>query len=1370
VGTGLSYWGRENFQEGADIARQIAGDLEDIFSALKSGSDELEGSAGVISLAVNGSSCGSSFAASSLWNTSQSLATAAGETVDLVGGIASKVRQFSNGFERRVPLVIDLGVGFVTGIMSITVFAGFYMTAFGSVFSRQVVLVLSSLVLILFCPIIGFELTASVVISDFCVGLDDSFLIVAEEYIPSGALDLVEFYTRCNGTNPLEAPLDDSLQASADLAQGVAEFGSNCSAVAMASIVNETMVVNATVQTLSSNMGCDLVNPLLTRLLHSVVCSDVVVGIYRLWAVQLSIAFSLWALLFLLKLQTVVEKKEDENILKRQERNLGLRPRDFKRKGSLVPSAETIRTTIQHRLSSGDQFAWMGDKRISIAADGQGSRARSRSKAAQRTNSLPASGNTTATSGGGQRSTDRLRHASKDDLELVLAASARRKRGRTAHGGSEGPASGIDKDVLREFRKKRQERERREKRLKEHAASMPLPVATVVGIPESKTGEELVDKTKRKKKKQQQQQQHGAGGSTSAPTTPRHHRAIDLAADKSAANQQALDSPASASREGYRRTMTPPSAPVQGHALAMLSRRASDEYDRAGTEASYQPGSQGQPSPTLPKPVHLSLPLSTEIFSKVKLESPRYAAAVAAAEEGSRRSESVTRFAGGAEDPSSNTHSPQREEPAAAAHPGQVAFQAMGKSQSQDDPRVVSSSNHHRHGRRKHRPQQRSPSPNDGGHSPLAPYRREYEAKGFDTADDHRPKQKQQPSPARAIRQRMRTDIDGLEGVLDLPPSPQGKQSLLALRGSHGTRELAQSRGDRDARSRNAQNKSPEGGRPRAASDAADAARSASAPSPARRFKRLEQQPQQRGSDRPDTRPRHAPSPSVHGSFPPQQKGGTGGFEEAEDVSPRKSDSVAILGKGTGASPRHSGRRRGGSSGRQGRVHATMGLPETESARRRRDRGHNRSQSTGAGKRAMHQSFDFSSAIRTLSRSQDRFAPEPRQEESKSKSQPQPSLIRSESYEEDDAEYDEENLYDGEGLRATWSPTATDASTVHSPVSAHKTREGRPGGSQGASMPLSFGDDFIPAVARGASAGRRPPQSPSSASVAGPEDSVASSSLAIPNTSPRAAGHPGGSSDVFSSTSSVLAPASASIFTPGEVVRFTTEAHQGVGRVLKVSRRNFDRVLVEWLPSATARATDRHWFHSSDLVRVHDQRPPQREDPGVVANHQQSSGGSSALTGRSSSDDLDASGKGRRKRRDRGGGSAPPTPTSTASLMSSSQEQPPSSTRQTASKSSPPAAAGTLKRDSTDQVAASHAQRSRRKKEALQQSVARGRQVHEDRVSANTARQLRSKSAGARSTHDRLREASDARPPHSQPRRGGSSSSASARSSRGYVV
>merc|ERR1711988_1497461 len=76
-------------------------------------------------------------------------------------------------------------------------------------------IVLSSLALIAFVVLLGFELTLAVTISDFCYAGPDDSLMLAGEHLDLGVgnLDLLQYYTKCEGSNPMLELLQNSSEA-----------------------------------------------------------------------------------------------------------------------------------------------------------------------------------------------------------------------------------------------------------------------------------------------------------------------------------------------------------------------------------------------------------------------------------------------------------------------------------------------------------------------------------------------------------------------------------------------------------------------------------------------------------------------------------------------------------------------------------------------------------------------------------------------------------------------------------------------------------------------------------------------------------------------------------------------------------------------------------------------------------------------------------------------------------------------------------------------------------------------------------------------------------------------------------------------------
>lgn len=235
--------------------------------------------------------------------------------MDEVDGLDDDLDEIAQLFEDRIPLYIDYGIGFITALMSLTVTAGLFATLCGTPFRKNLMIVLATIVLLLFCPLISFELTFSLAVADFCHGLDDTLLEVADKFAPEASLDLINFYVTCEGTNPIKPYANESeiaIDNINDLLDSV--DGSNiCSSSTVTTLEGAVSSADTALDVVLAKLSCSSLNPLLTRLTHKFVCLDIIDGLYNLWSVQLTCALVLWILLFLTRCEILKRITEDKH-------------------------------------------------------------------------------------------------------------------------------------------------------------------------------------------------------------------------------------------------------------------------------------------------------------------------------------------------------------------------------------------------------------------------------------------------------------------------------------------------------------------------------------------------------------------------------------------------------------------------------------------------------------------------------------------------------------------------------------------------------------------------------------------------------------------------------------------------------------------------------------------------------------------------------------------------------------------------------------------------------------------------------------------------------------------------------------------------
>mmetsp|Transcript_28581 Transcript_28581/g.33776 ORF Transcript_28581/g.33776 Transcript_28581/m.33776 type:complete len:567 (+) Transcript_28581:28-1728(+) len=340
AGTGLSYWGRNEFQLGASRVYDLCIKLSDTFKSLEEYAASINTRAAK-EVALSGIVCSNATSLTSqMTDATTGLQTASQGVVDLLDGLGLTIEEVGTLFETTIPRFIDWGIGLVTAFIGLTVFFGFWTVLCGSARRRRLLIAFSACVLVILCPLIAFELTLSVVLSDFCVGLesgDGPIMVMANDYAPSSTLSLINYYGTCNGTNPISDFLGDAadeILVINSTAQSLKPVPL-CSFQNLTSMQQESVSSSTEINAMTDLVGCSDINPFITDIFHKVVCSDIVDGVYKIWVVQLTCAVSLWVLLFLVMAEILTAETESRLELAMQEQRLDLKPSRFiPRKGT----------------------------------------------------------------------------------------------------------------------------------------------------------------------------------------------------------------------------------------------------------------------------------------------------------------------------------------------------------------------------------------------------------------------------------------------------------------------------------------------------------------------------------------------------------------------------------------------------------------------------------------------------------------------------------------------------------------------------------------------------------------------------------------------------------------------------------------------------------------------------------------------------------------------------------------------------------------------------------------------------------------------------------------------------------------------------
>ena len=328
----------------------LTSDLKVVFQLLEAQATSIDGRADSC-VAYSGltSVCNGTLAVDSgLVSASDEFKASASATVDLLDGLAPAIGRIGKLFDETIPYIIDWGIGLMTAFMGLTVFFGLWSVTCGSATRQKLVIAFSAVALTLMCPLIAFELTLSVVVSDFCMGLEDgdaSLMVMANSYAPKSTRGLVAYYASCNGTNPLAADLASSGESVVLINATAAGLlpGRECSDATLGLVQDESLAAQEEIRAMEGDVGCASVNPYFSQIIYRVICGDVVEGVYWIWVVQLACAVSLWVLLFFVQAEVLARENETKINLALQEQRLGLKPSTF------IPKKGTSKRRVYDR-------------------------------------------------------------------------------------------------------------------------------------------------------------------------------------------------------------------------------------------------------------------------------------------------------------------------------------------------------------------------------------------------------------------------------------------------------------------------------------------------------------------------------------------------------------------------------------------------------------------------------------------------------------------------------------------------------------------------------------------------------------------------------------------------------------------------------------------------------------------------------------------------------------------------------------------------------------------------------------------------------------------------------------------------------------
>jgi hypothetical protein len=229
----------------------------------------------------------------------------------MFGGIGPKLDLLT-----KVPLslYVDMGLGATVAQMLGVLFVGLAGLMCGSACFLTMSTGQGTGMLASITVIVAAEVFMSVLLADVCTfGPMKAINSLAAKFLPGKEAkmprDLVSYFTTCNGSNPVAAPLSQAMAGIAMLNSKLAPLTSStypgsgaavCNVAKVQAVLNATNATSSSMATIINVMGCDHINPIMSNFTNELLCKSVVHGLYHLWVVQASASCFLFVNLFLL--------------------------------------------------------------------------------------------------------------------------------------------------------------------------------------------------------------------------------------------------------------------------------------------------------------------------------------------------------------------------------------------------------------------------------------------------------------------------------------------------------------------------------------------------------------------------------------------------------------------------------------------------------------------------------------------------------------------------------------------------------------------------------------------------------------------------------------------------------------------------------------------------------------------------------------------------------------------------------------------------------------------------------------------------------------------------------------------------------------
>ena len=216
-----------------------------------------------------------------------------------LGDLADKLAEGQLFIEQDLPEYIDIGMFLLTAFFAVIAAFGFIAALTKCQFDDFITVFLGSVILLVMIVFIGFEVSASVAIADYCYAGPGEATVALAEYaeVDEGSLKLATYYTSCEGENPF-LPITTNLTEAFGMLNATAQSMKNqgfCDADSMNGLSETAGLTASSVQNVLGAVSCRALNIVFTGLTHDALCGPFLDGVYMCWVIHVTASTLIWA-------------------------------------------------------------------------------------------------------------------------------------------------------------------------------------------------------------------------------------------------------------------------------------------------------------------------------------------------------------------------------------------------------------------------------------------------------------------------------------------------------------------------------------------------------------------------------------------------------------------------------------------------------------------------------------------------------------------------------------------------------------------------------------------------------------------------------------------------------------------------------------------------------------------------------------------------------------------------------------------------------------------------------------------------------------------------------------------------------------------